>query len=56
MSADRRDLVERLRKAASVVYLACEKPVADDLAALLREAADQLAAPVGEPEEERHGR
>jgi hypothetical protein len=37
-------VVERLRKAASVIYIAVDKPVADELAALLREAADLLTS------------
>lgn len=35
-------LVERLRKAATCVYIAVEKDVADDLSDMLRKAADEI--------------
>ena len=36
--------IEEIRKAAKCVYLACEKPVADDISAKLNWAADELDA------------
>ena len=36
------DIVERLRKRATVVYLAAETTVADDLASTMTEAADEI--------------
>jgi chromosome segregation ATPase len=36
------DIVERLRKAATSIYIAVERPIADDISADLREAAAEI--------------
>lgn len=42
MTAKHNQLIKKLRKAATCVYLATEKEVADDLSSMLREAADVI--------------
>ena len=45
------DLIKRLRKQATCVYIAVEKDVADDISDGLTEAADALAAQEWQPME-----